>query len=294
MKKILSLLLILILSGCSSQSIDTGAHPLAIGIDYSSTSKLFTESGLFYLYDGEKVDYTVISTDGITVGEAMEKKTGYSYKSVNYALLGAIALGEGALQLGMHQALFPLLKWASLPAEDILVCAADTAIGIIDSKQLPDLLKNASNEGYLPKTSLKDCMVSIYENSPILLPYVIKKPDGIYINGSVVVENGVITAYYDGAQTLLWGLLYYAEGEGVVTSGGVSVQCRTKRTFNKKENRIELELSMRLISHGDPEVFRQALEKALNEFVDNLGCDIICCGISPISDASVTVKTKPY
>lgn len=294
MKRIIIFLIIVsLLSGCSTQSIDTGAHPIVIGIDYSPSTRLFTESGLFYLYNGDKVEHTLISTDGVTVGEAMEKKTGYSYKSVNYALLGAIALGEGALKLGMHQSLFPLLKWASLPAEDILVCAADTALEIVDSKQLPDLLKNASKEGYLPKTSLKDCMVSIYEGSPILLPYVIKKP-AIYINGSAVVENGVITAYYDREQTLLWGLLYYPEGEGVVTAGGVSVQLRSKRTFIKKERRIELELSMRLISHGDPEVFRQALEKALNEFVDNLGCDIICCGISPLSDASVTVKTKPY
>ena len=296
MKKILPLLILTVfLTACTGQSIDTGAHPLSIGIDYSHDSALFTESGLFCLYNGDKVQYTVIKTDGVTVAQAMEKKTGYSYRSFNYALLSAIALGQGALQKGMNQALFPLFKWASLPSEDILVCLADTASEIIDSQELPDLLKNASSEGFLPKASLKDCMVSVYEGSPLLLPHVIKRSDGMYICGSTVVENGVMTAIYDRPQTVLWGLLFYPEGSGAVTAGNISVQCRSKRTVNRKSNSIKIELAVRMLSNGDPEKFRQSIENDLSAFVKNMGCDIIQCGLKePFKDIKVNVTLKPY
>ena len=295
MKKLIPLIIFtLFFSSCSGQSIDTSAHPLTIGVDYDAATKLFTESGLFCLPSGEEVRYNVLKTDGITLSQAMEKKSGYSYRSVNYALLGAIALGEGALQNGLEAALFPFLQW-SLPTEDILLCACLAAQDIIPSKDLPALLKNSSQEGFLPKASLRECMVALKQGSPIVLPHVINKADGIYISGAVVVQNGVMTAYLDRPATVLRGLLYYKESSGVLTSGGVSVQCRAKRKIDKSKRKIELELSMRLLSHGDPEHFRLSLQKDINSFLSHMTCDIIDCGIAPpFNDITLELTVKPY
>ncbi len=295
MKKIIPLIILtLILTSCSGQSIDTSAHPVSIGIDYDPETSLFSESGLFCVANDDQIQYNVLSTDGITLAQAMEKKTGFSYKNVNYALLGGIALSHTSLQLGLEIALYPFLKW-SLPSEDILVCACQNAVEIIPSRQLPTLLKNASSEGFMPKASLSNCMVAINEGTPIVLPLVMNKQDGIYMSGSVVVQNGIITNYLDRPATVIRGLLYYPESSGILTSGDVSVQCRVKRKFDKKQRSIDIELAMRLISNGDPEHFRKSLEQDIKSFLSHMSCDIIDCGFAPpFNDVTIDLTIKPY
>lgn len=261
------------LCSCATYPIEKSAHPIAIGVDYDSTGKYYTQIGLYCIFDGEQLSYRTLKASGATVAQAGAEKAGYSFEAVNYSMLGAIALGQGALENGVKDALYPFLQW-SLPSGDILLCASDRAEDLMLDPTLPELLQSASSDTLMPRVSLPDSLDSLCSGSPLVLPYITLR-GGLYMDGAVILQDGVFLQRLSREQTRLWALLFYPRSSGSLTAAGISVQFEAVRRLDAHRRRITLELSVRLLSPGSADAFRDGLLQSLDGLMRSLKCDAL-------------------
>lgn len=291
--------LLFLLSGafcaCGAQPIEKSAHPVTVGIDLDPSSGLYTESGLYYMYDGESISFKELSAQGINIGEATGKKAGYSYETVNYSLLGAVVLGKEVLSDGIGDPMFTFLEWP-LPSGDVLLCAADNAAAMVKDQTLPMLLASSSSKTYTPRASLSDCLTALYDGTPLVLPRVTDN-NGTYLDGAVILKDGVLVQQLDAAQTALWAMLFYPSGSGSVTAGGISAQLQTVRRFSRENRCIIVEAEALFTSPGSPEDYSAALEQELYKLLAGFECDaLLIDGIigCPYSELKVQLTVRRY
>ena len=139
---------------------------------------------------------------------------------------------------------------------------------------LPELLQSASSDTLMPRVSLPDSLDSLCSGSPLVLPYITLR-GGLYMDGAVILQDGVFLQRLSREQTRLWALLFYPRSSGSLTAAGISVQFEAVRRLEAHRRRITLELSVRLLSPGSTDSFRDGLLQSLYELMRSLKCDAL-------------------
>ena len=196
---------------------------------------------------------------------------------------------------GIGDPMFTFLEWP-LPSGDVLLCAADNAAAMVKDQTLPTLLASSSSKTYNPRASLSDCLTALYDGTPLVLPRVTDN-NGAYLDGAVILKDGVLVQQLDAAQTALWAMLFYPSGSGSVTAGGISAQLQTVRRFSRENRCITVEAEALFTSPGSLEDYSAALEQELYKLLAGFECDallidrVIGC---PYSQLTVQLTVRRY
>ena len=113
----------------------------------------------------------------------------------------------------------------------------------------------------------------------------------------MILKDGVLVQQLDAAQTSLWAMLFYPDGSGSVTAGGISAQLQTVRRFSRENRCIIVEADALFTSPGSPEEYSAALEQELYKLLAGFECDallidrVIGC---PYSQLTVQLTVRRY
>ena len=192
--------------------------------------------------------------------------------------------------------MFPLGRVLPRHKESVLLCAADNAAAMVKDQTLPMLLASSSSKTYNPRASLSDCLTALYDGTPLVLPRVTDN-NGTYLDGAVILKDGVLVQQLDAAQTSLWAMLFYPDGSGSVTAGGISAQLQSVRRFSRENRCITVEAYALFTSPGSPEDYAAALEQELYKLLSCFKCDaLLIDGIigCPYSELKVQLTVRRY